>query len=100
MGSFTVRIRKRALGDIDRIRSWYRNIDSSLEDRFVRALNEALDRVQEFPFIYQVAYRNTHKISLKKFPYAVFYLIQESRIIVLAVIHHKRNPALAQGAAE
>jgi hypothetical protein len=37
---------------------------------------------------------------LDKFPYSIYYLIQDAIIIVLAVIHHKRNPELARGVAE
>jgi len=100
MDRLTVRLRKKALGDIRRIRTWYRRIDPDLEDRFVKALNQAFDQIQDFPFALQVLYRNTRRISLKKFPYGVYYLVQESRIIVVAVIHHKRNPALAQAISE
>lgn len=100
MNRFTVRLRNKALGDIRQIRTWYRRIDPDLENRFVTALNQALDQIQDFPFAYQVLYRNTRRISLKKFPYGVYYLVQESRIIVVAVIHHKRNPALAQAISE
>lgn len=100
MGSLTLRLRKKALGDIGSIRLWYRKIDPSLETRFRQALNEALDRIQAFPFAYQVVFRNTRRISLKRFPYSVLYVIQPPKISVLAVIHHKRDTALAQGISE
>jgi plasmid stabilization system protein ParE len=100
MGSFSLRLRKKALADVSRIRTWYKQIDPILEDRFVRALNDGLDRIEAHPFVYQVVYRNTRRVILDKFPYSVFYLIQDVNIIVIAVIHHKRNPELAQGVAE
>jgi len=100
MSSFTVRLRRKALADVGRIRNWYRKIDPVLEDRFVRSLNEGLDRIEAHPFGYQVIYRNTRRVLLNKFPYSVYYLIQDARVIVLAVIHHKRNPELARGVAE
>jgi plasmid stabilization system protein ParE len=100
MSSFAVRLRRKALDDVGRIRNWYRKIDPVLEDRFVRSLNEGLDRIEAHPFGYQVIYRNTRRVLLNKFPYSVYYLIQDARVIVLAVIHHKRNPELARGVAE
>ena len=100
MGSFTVRLRKKALADVSRIRTWYRKINPTLEDRFVRSLNEGLDRIEAHPFGYQVVYRNTRRVLLDKFPYSVYYLIQDASVIVLAVIHHKRNPELARGISE
>jgi plasmid stabilization system protein ParE len=100
MGGFSVRLRKKALADVRRIRIWYGKIDPALEERFVRSLNEGLDRIEARPYSYQVVYRNTRRIILVKFPYSVFYVIQDARVIVLAIIHHKRNPELAQGIAE
>lgn len=100
MSSFSVRLRRKALTDVSRIRTWHRKIDPLLEDRFVRSLNEGLDRIEAHPFAYQVLYRNTRRVQLDKFPYGVYYLIQEASVIVLAVIHHKRNPELAQGISE
>ena len=100
MGSFSLRLRNKALHDVSRIRTWYEKIDPVLEDRFIRSLNEGLDRIEAHPFGYQVVYRNTRRIILDKFPYSIYYLIQDATIIVLAVIHHKRNPELAQGVAE
>jgi plasmid stabilization system protein ParE len=63
-------------------------------------LNDGLNRIEANPFGYQVVYRNSRRVILDKFPYSVFYLIQNASVIVIAVIHHKRNPELAQGAAE
>jgi plasmid stabilization system protein ParE len=100
MGNFPVRLRSKALADVSRIRNWYRKIDPSLEDRFVRSLNEGLDRIEARPFAYQILYRNTRRLQLDKFPYSVYYLIQDSCVIVLAVIHHKRNPELARKVSE
>ena len=100
MGRFSVRLRNKALDDVSRIRTWYREIDPVLEDGFVRALNVGLDRIEAHPFGYQVVYRNSRRVILDKFPYGIYYLIQDATVIVLAVIHHKRNPELVRGIAE
>jgi plasmid stabilization system protein ParE len=100
MGSFTIRLRGRALADVSKIRAWYRKIDPSLEDRFLESLNNGLDRIEARPLTYQAIYRNTRRALLYKFPYSIYYVVVDSRIIVLAVIHHKRNPEIAQGIAE
>jgi plasmid stabilization system protein ParE len=71
-----------------------------LEDRFLRSLNEGIDRIEARPLAYQVLYRNTRRILLDKFPYGIFYVVLDSKITVLAVIHHKRDPELAQRISE
>jgi plasmid stabilization system protein ParE len=100
MGEFAVRLRRKALTDVSRIRTWYGKIDPTLEDRFVKSLNNGLDRIQAHPLSYQVLYRNTRRVLLDKFPFSVYYPIQDTTVIVLAVIHHKRNPELAQRISE
>jgi plasmid stabilization system protein ParE len=100
MDRFLVQLRIKALDDVSRIRTWYRKIDPLLEDGFVRALNAGLDRIEAHPFGYQVVYRNSRRLILDKFPYSIYYLIQDAIIIVIAVIHHKRNPELARVIAE
>ena len=100
MGSFSVRLRTRALRDVRQIRNWYRKIDPTVEERFVLSLNEGLDKIEQRPFSYQIIHRNTRRVILVKFPYSIFYVIQDSRVIVIAIIHHKKNPELAKGIAE
>jgi plasmid stabilization system protein ParE len=92
-----VRLRRRALLDVRRIRAWYEKIDSSPEERFVHSLDEALDRIEVRPMAYQAVYRNTRRVLLYKFPYSVFYIVQGTSVVVLAVIHHKLDWKLAQG---
>jgi len=100
MGSFRVLLRKKALRDIAEIRRWYRDIDPSLEERFRSDLQGSLSRVEAHPLSYQVVYQNTRRISLRKFPYNLYCCVQETLVRVVAVIHHKRNPAIARARAE
>jgi plasmid stabilization system protein ParE len=100
MDRFSVQLRIKAIDDVSRIRTWYREIDPLLEDGFIHALNVGLDRIEAHPFGYQVVYRNSRRVILDKFPYGIYYLIRDATVIVLAVIHHKRNPELVRGIAE
>jgi plasmid stabilization system protein ParE len=100
MADFTLKLRSKALADLHEIRLWYHDIDPSVEMRFLSALNGCLDRILAFPFSYQIVYRNSRRALLDKFPYGVFYLIQDDRIAVLAILHLKRNLALMRKIAE
>jgi toxin ParE1/3/4 len=96
MAGFPVRLRRKALADIASTRAWYRKIDSTLEVRFVRSLNEAMDRLRAHSLAYQVLIRNTRRMSLKSFPYHIYYVVRDSKIFVVAVLHHRRDPHLAK----
>jgi len=87
----SVVIRPRAEQDIEEARNWYEkrqpNLGSSFLDevsRAVRALEMDADR---FP----VYYRDFRRILLPRFPYKLFYLLDNERVVVFRVLHAKRE---------
>jgi plasmid stabilization system protein ParE len=59
---------------------------------FLRAADAALSAVQRNPFAYQVVYGEARRVLLRKFPYAIFYLVEDNRIVIIAFFHLKRDP--------
>ena len=50
--------------------------------------------IERNPKIYSIEYRETRKHLIKRFPYKIIYLVKQDKIIVLAITHGKRNPAI------
>jgi plasmid stabilization system protein ParE len=50
--------------------------------------------VARYPDIHPIEYKGTRKHFIKRFPYKIIYLVENERIIVLAVIHGRRSPVL------
>lgn len=44
------------------------------------------------PESYAVVYSDIRRAVLQRFPYAIYYRIVSSRIIVIAIFHGRRNP--------
>jgi len=57
----------------------------------MRALDAALQSVKRNPLAYQTIYKETRRVLIRKFPYAVFYIAEENRIVVIACSHQKRS---------
>ncbi|MGI9035802.1 MAG: type II toxin-antitoxin system RelE/ParE family toxin [Pyrinomonadaceae bacterium] len=70
---------------------YYQEKSEGLGFEFMRSLDAALQAVKRNPFVYQTIYKETRRVLLRKFPYALFYIVEESRIIVIACFHQKRN---------
>lgn len=85
-------VRPEAADDIRDIHAWYEQISPAFAARFIRHLDEAIDRVREWPLIYQAVYRTFRRVPLRRFPYSVFYLVDDERIVVVAVLHQVRDP--------
>lgn len=71
---------------------YYRKEQPGLGARFTAAVEEATARALAFPLAGSVATKNTRKVFLKDFPFAVVYRPVKDGIIVFALAHHARRP--------
>lgn len=70
---------------------YYQEKSEGLGFEFMRSLDAALQSVKRNPFAYQKIYKETRRVLLRKFPYALFYIAEENRIVVIACFHQKRS---------
>jgi toxin ParE1/3/4 len=59
---------------------------------FLLEVKSAESKIQKHPDTWQNYEEGTKRFLLKKFPYAIIYLISEDRIQIIAVAHCKRKP--------
>lgn len=60
------------------------------------AVEDATARALAFPFAGSPATKNTRRVLLKKFPFAVVYRPDAEGITVFALAHHSRRPGYWQ----
>jgi toxin ParE1/3/4 len=51
-----------------------------------------MDLIRESPQRFPAVLRSIRRVALKRFPYGVYFEVQDDRIVVLAVYHFKRSP--------
>lgn len=73
-------------------RAWYDNIRPELGERFALAVEAAIVAVADRPLQFPVLYRNRRRAGVRRFPYGIFFELQEHRIVVIACFHGRRNP--------
>ena len=81
-----------ALRELNEITSYYEWQLPNLGLDFLDALERALSLVAENPHLGAVYHRSFRRISLQRFPFAVFYLVERDVIRVMAVAHQRRMP--------
>jgi plasmid stabilization system protein ParE len=91
--TITVRLRDEAGLDLAEAASWYESQRVGLGHEFLDSVLEALDLIRENPEAYPIVHRSTHRVVLSRFPFAVFYRITESEIVVISIMHGSRHPA-------
>ena len=79
--------------DIEAAFRWYENEQTGLGLEFLDELRAVYDRIVDGPFKYLQLLSNTRRALLKRFPYAVYFVVEDEIIVVLAVLHTSRDPA-------
>jgi plasmid stabilization system protein ParE len=78
--------------DLPEARAWYDNIGPALGERFAKSIDETIEAISENPRQLQVLYRGCRRAGVKRFPYGIFFEVQEYRIVAIACFHGRRNP--------
>jgi plasmid stabilization system protein ParE len=90
--TFTVRIRRRAEDDIREARDWYDRIQPDLGRDFGDKLDAVIDSLATHPLIHARIYKDIRRAMTRRFPYAVYFVVEDNRVSVLRVLHHARDP--------
>jgi plasmid stabilization system protein ParE len=61
-------------------------------ERFARAVEATVEAITESPLPFPVIYRGRRCTGVRRFPYGIFFEIQEHRVVVIACFHGRRNP--------
>ena len=71
---------------------YYEGCQPGLGTAFTHAVDSTIARICEAPSAWPPLYGSTRRCPLKGFPYGVVYVEQETRVLVLAVMHLHRRP--------
>jgi toxin ParE1/3/4 len=72
---------------------WYEDQRENLGRAFMAEVDRALEAVQERPEAYLQCYKFVRRALCKRFPYAIYFVLKNSDVVVLAVLHQRRHPA-------
>ncbi len=87
-------LRLEAEQDIQGAFDWYEGRVSGLGKEFLRCVDVAFSQISRSPVSHPIIYKNIRRILTRRFPFGIFYIIVHRKIIVLAVFHARRDPAL------
>jgi len=87
-------LRPEARLDVEDAAFWYEDQRQGLGDRFTNELNTFLDRIAETPHQFPEVGDSVRRGLLHQFPYAVYFMLEEEKVVVLAILHQRRKPDL------
>ena len=93
---YRIIIRPQAENDLKSAFLWYEDKRKGLGYDFLLQVDAGLRFIERNPENFQPEYKGARKYLVKRFPYKIIYLIENEKIIVLAIIHSKRSPNLIE----
>jgi len=92
-------VRPLAEADLEDAARWYEDERAGLADRFLSDVDRTFARISERPFQFPTVSDEVRRALLHTFPYAVYFRASDETIVVLAVLHLRRNPRVWRGRA-
>ncbi len=87
-----VLVRAAAAADIDEAFLWYEKQRAGLGEEFLREVEAVRTRIVLNPETFPVTHRQTRRVLLQRFPYAMYYRLAGDLVIVVACMHGRRDP--------
>ncbi|PJA54115.1 MAG: plasmid stabilization protein [Candidatus Marinimicrobia bacterium CG_4_9_14_3_um_filter_48_9] len=72
--------------------TYYDEQAQGLGEKFLNRVQSAVAQLELQPEVWPLINSNIHRMLIRQFPFALLYRIEENEVIVLAVMHLKREP--------
>jgi plasmid stabilization system protein ParE len=85
-------IRPEAEADLANAQGWYEWQREGLGADFLLCVEEVFERIRRMPELYPVVHRGVRQAITRRFPFSIYYLMESNEVVVLGVLHMRRNP--------
>jgi plasmid stabilization system protein ParE len=92
--SFSVVFRRLAKREFDDAVSWYEDRREGLGREFSVAVERLLEKIALSPNQFACLRGNIRRAVLKRFPYSIHFVVEDNRILVLAIFHARRDQSI------
>jgi len=87
-----VRLRPEAELDLAQAAQWYEDQKPGLGQEFLDEALATLSTIAETPSMYAIIHRSTRRSLMRRFPFGIFYQVDDAGVVVVAVLHGSRHP--------
>lgn len=90
-------VRPLAEADLESAARWYDDERPGLAARFLSDVDRIFERIRDRPLQFPAVAGNVRRALLHTFPYAAYFRASDEIVVVLAVLHLRRNPRVWRG---
>ncbi|TAJ91807.1 MAG: type II toxin-antitoxin system RelE/ParE family toxin [Gammaproteobacteria bacterium] len=95
--TLAIQLREEADRDITSAASWYEQQRPGLGHEFLDDVLTATRSIADQPLLYPIVHRNARRALMPRFPFGIYYRVEHSYIVIVAVMHGSRHPRRWQG---
>jgi len=88
-----IRILKSAREDLKEGYHFYELQQEGLGSYFLESLYSDIESLKLFAGIHSIHFQKYHRLLSKRFPFSIYYRLEENEVRIYAVIDCRRNPA-------
>jgi toxin ParE1/3/4 len=92
--TFQLFFKEEARQEITTAFNWYELQVEGLGLKFKTEVDGYMKRIQTNPKLFQNIYKEFKHAVLKKFPFRIFFTVENKTIFIFGIFHTKRNPAI------
>ena len=89
---FTVIFTQATRAELIEAQDWYEGEASGLGRRFRQAIDFLAERMSANPRQFPIVFKNVRRALLRRFPYALFFVVEDETLLVIACFHASRDP--------
>lgn len=78
--------------DVRNGRTWYEEKAQGLGEEFLRVFYTSCQELTRNPHMYAQVHRDFRRRLLRRFPYAIYFRIERSIVVVFGLFHCARDP--------
>ena len=90
--SFVLVVTPRAAEDAGEAALWYNKQRHGLGEDFLLAVEAELNSITRNPNQYAIMRGCYRRAVVQRFPFGIFYAVENDKVIVFAIWHYKRKP--------
>jgi plasmid stabilization system protein ParE len=94
MKSYHVVFHSMVKADMQDAYSWYEGNRRGLGSEFVLAIEASLEAIKRQPDLFPFVEGSIRRAIVQRFPYIIAFQILKDRVLILAIMHSKRDPGL------
>ena len=91
---YKIELSDEAESDFDKSYEYYSYKNEKVANDFFKNVNNSLEEIAKNPSTYPKVINEVRKYVIKKFPFIIYYKIEQLIIKIIAIFHANRNPEI------